>query len=452
VSLLLLPRALWLRRQLRRRQRWPRERVLAYQARALAALRTFAVERSRFYARRYSGLRDRPLDELPMVTKRDLLEHFDEVVTVPGLRRADVEAALPALAGDALLNGRYRITTTSGTTGARGLFVQGPAEWAHVIASYARANEWAGIAAGLTRRVKLAVVASRAAWHQSARVGASVAGRWVDALRLDAAEDALPDVVARLNAFGPENLTAYASMADLLAQEQLEGRLRIRPRAVMVSSEVLTAAARRRIAEAWGAEPYEVYAATETAGIAAECERHEGMHLFEDLVITEVVDDRNRPVPPGEFGAKILVTVLFSRTQPLIRYELSDSVRLTERRCSCGRPFRLVEAVQGRQEDTLRFDGGARGPATVHPNVLHRALEAMPVRAWQVRQREDGLEVLVVDPAPGFDASRVERAVGAELARVGVDPVPRVSLKQVAHIPRGAAGKAPLIVALRRPR
>ena len=55
------------------------------------------------------------------------------------------------------------------------------------------------------------------------------------------------------------------------------------------------------------------------------------MHLFEDLVITEVVDADNRPVPPGQYGAKVLVTVLFSRTLPLIRYEMSDSLQLARR-------------------------------------------------------------------------------------------------------------------------
>ena len=55
------------------------------------------------------------------------------------------------------------------------------------------------------------------------------------------------------------------------------------------------------------------------------------MHLFEDLVITEVVDADNQPVPPGEYGAKVLVTVLFSRTLPLIRYEMSDSLQVGDR-------------------------------------------------------------------------------------------------------------------------
>jgi phenylacetate-coenzyme A ligase PaaK-like adenylate-forming protein len=87
----------------------------------------------------------------------------------------------------------------------------------------------------------------------------------------------------------------------------------------MCASEVLTEEAAARIERAWGPRPFNVYAATETAGIGSECALHR-MHLYEDLVITEVVDEMNRPVPPGSLGAKLLVSVLWSRTQPLIRY------------------------------------------------------------------------------------------------------------------------------------
>ena len=79
----------------------------------------------------------------------------------------------------------------------------------------------------------------------------------------------IEEIVAGLNEWRPENLICYASMGRVLAEEQLAGRLRISPRAVMCSSEVLTDEARRRIRLAFGAEPFNVYAATEPAGIAA---------------------------------------------------------------------------------------------------------------------------------------------------------------------------------------
>jgi len=81
-----------------------------------------------------------------------------------------------------------------------------------------------------------------------------------------------------------------------------------------------------------------------------------GLHLFEDLAVTEVVDGDNQPVPPGVPGEKVLVTVLFGRTQPLIRYEMSDSITSSDRvHCPCGRPYPLIEGVQGRVEEALEI-------------------------------------------------------------------------------------------------
>jgi phenylacetate-coenzyme A ligase PaaK-like adenylate-forming protein len=132
--------------------------------------------------------------------------------------------------------------------------------------------------------------------------------------------------------------------------------LMIMPRFVFSASEVLTDSTRKLATKAWGRSPHNVYAATETSGIAAECGEHTGMHLFEDLVITEVVGADNQPVPPGKYGAKVLVTVLFSRTVPLIRYEMSDSLQLGgNHHCPCGRPYALITGIQGREQELLTF-------------------------------------------------------------------------------------------------
>ena len=63
--------------------------------------------------------------------------------------------------------------------------------------------------------------------------------------------------------------------------------------------------------------------------LACDCDRHAGMHVFEDLVHVEVVDDDGRAVPDGTPGSRILVTNLVNRTQPLIRFELTDLVTVS---------------------------------------------------------------------------------------------------------------------------
>ena len=240
---------------------------------------------------------------------------------------------------------------------------------------------------------------------------------------------------------------AYASMIRLLAEEQLIGRLGIYPEFVFSASEVLTDRARRHAETAWGKKPFDVYAATEPAGIASECDLHRGMHLFEDLVITEVVDEDNRPVAPGVYGEKVLVTVLFSRTLPLIRYEMSDSVRLdTSPYCLCGRPFALIDGVQGRVEDVLHFPAASGGQVTVQPALFHRVMDAVPAGGWQVVQEPEGLTVLLSGVQKGYVDDVLADSLRRELAAQGAI-VPSVKVKQVPAIPRTGAGKAPLIKA-----
>jgi len=278
----------------------------------------------------------------------------------------------------------------------------------------------------------------------SAQVGATVQSWWMTALRL-AASAPLAEIVQRLNAWQPQMLVAYASMARILAKEQLGGRLRITPQLVFTSSEVLPQSTRQRVAAAWGQEPFNQYAATETAGIAAEHRDCHNMHLFEDLAIVEVVDTDNRPVLAGVYGDKVLITTLWSRTQPLIRYELGDCIRLAVEPCSCGRHFRVVDGIQGRVEDVLQLADATGHSVTIHPNVFHEVMDTFPTSGWQVRQEPDGLTVLV-NGSDTLDEAALRGALRQALAAQGAI-VAQITVQRVAAIPKTAAGKAPLIKA-----
>jgi len=414
---------------------WAREAILAYQSRKVAELRSFAVARSPFYADLHRGLEDAPLERLPTVTKATLMERFDDVVTDRSLRLADVERYLETATATDRFADRYRVAATGGTTGRRGVFLADAHEWIAVLASYSRAYAWAGLSPGLTDRPRMAVVSSLNPTHQSSIVGATVASRFMPTLRLDAITPMM-DIVSALNQFRPDALVGYASILRELAQEQAAGRLLVQPRAVMSASEVLTDDARATIQAAFGVRLTNVYAATETAGIASEC-RSGHLHRYEDLVIAEIVDEDNRPVLDGAMGAKLLVTVLFSRTQPLIRYELCDRVA-AERGSRDDLPYAVLAGIEGREEDILTLGG-----VSVHPNVFHSALERLPVAGWQVIDEDGSLRVLLAGAA-SVDAEAIADAVRRALARAGAHDVP-VAVDMVESLPRTALGKAPLV-------
>lgn len=447
MNLSLIARMLGYRARLRRHESWTRSTLETHQQRALAELRTFAVERSPFYRRFHRGLEARRLDELPVLTKAQLMDSFDEIVTDRGLRLTEIESYLRALQGDELFHGRYWVSATSGSSGRRSIIPNDLVEWATIIASYGRANEWSGIRISPFRHTRMAVVSSRTPFHQSLRVGRSIESPFIQTLRLDASQP-LSEIAGALDEFKPEVLVAYASMIRILAEEQVAGRLHIAPRGVNCSSEVLTEEARERATQAWGVPPFNVYAATETGGIAAECEQHRGMHLFEDLVISEVVDDDYRPVPAGVTGSRLLVTVLFSRTLPLIRYELTDRVRLATEQCPCGRPFRLLAEIEGRTDDLMDLPAIGGGTVRLHPNVFHGALDLLHASGWQVRQENDGIRIVIQASEAAIDRPAIESSIAHAIEAAGAVPG-RVHVEEVREIPAGASGKRPLVVALK---
>jgi phenylacetate-CoA ligase len=325
-------------------EQWTRELLEDYQARALQDCCEYAYAHSPFYQRFHRGLADRPLQELPVLTKAMLMEHFDDVVTDRTLHLQDIQDYLAHPGGQERFLNRYRVMVTSGSTGQPGVFLRGPAEGAVVSVGLSRFPTWAGVTPGC----RVALIGSTAPEHMSSHLPIAVNGQLLPRLHLSAS-DPVEMLVRQLNDWQPDMVAGYPSLMRVLAEEQRQGRLHIAPRFLVSVSETLTDDTRRRLEQTWHTRLFNMYATTEGGIMAMECQEHRGLHLFEDLVIVEVVDAHNRPVPPGVYGEKVLLTVLFSRTQPLIRYEVTDRVSLSSRaHCLCGRPFALLEGIEGR--------------------------------------------------------------------------------------------------------
>lgn len=435
--------------RLRQHASWTRAQLEAHQAHALRHLRDYAYAHSPFYRRFHQGLFDRPLAELPVLTKTLVMENFDELVTNRAIALETVRTfAVAASQEDQRYLDHYRVLATSGSSGQPGFFLFNPTEWNTMVASFLRGQMVSGLALNLRQRYKVASIASALPWHISAQVGAAATTWWTPALRLPASAP-LPNLVQQLNAWQPDILFAYASVARALAKEQAAGRLHIQPRKVFTSAELLTAETRRHIQFAWGAEPFNQYGATETASIAAEYAPCRHLHVFEDLLIIEVVDEHHRPVPAGTYGASLLVTTLFSRTQPLIRYELNDSVRLATTPCLSGLPFGVLESLQGRLEDRLLMPAQAGGRVVVDPLVFDRVMDVLPVSGWQIVQgAADGLLVLISGACETLVDAQLVENLRATLVAHGVQ-APTIKVQRVAQIPKAASGKAPLIKAYR---
>jgi len=435
---LVILKTFWRMRELLKHDRRPLEETLAARDSAVTRLIQFARASSPFYAEFHQGLEGAPLAELPVLTKATMMEQFDNLVTDRRIRLTDLERHLEQLPAQPLFLGNYRVCSTSGSTGRRGFFVFDRDEWVTAIASFRRSATWCGLDRHLLF-APLAVVASTVPWHMTAQARTSLRLPWVRIERFGATEP-LETLTQRLNDFRPRLVTTYPSVGRALAKEQLEGRLAIEPRIVFTGSEVLTPAVRSLMEQAWGRGcVFDHYGATETGSIAAECSKHR-LHLTEDLLVVEAVDRQNRPVPPGVASDKLLVTVLFRRTQPLIRYEISDRLVFAKDGCDCGLPWRVLERVEGRDEEMLRLPATGGGTREVHPVVFEGILDNLPTSGWQVTSSGNDVTVLLAGAA-GVDTDVIRDRIQGELEKRGVSP-DLVTVRKVAELSRTATGKA----------
>ncbi|MBD9450376.1 phenylacetate--CoA ligase family protein [Rhizobium sp. RHZ02] len=429
------------------RNEWSRDKLRAFQRERLQSILRHAVQASPYYRETLGDLvaRRTAFGEYPILTKRALMQNFDRIVTDPRLSRGAVDDHLSGEHPGAAMFGEYRVAATGGTSGERGFAVFDQEGWLSAIANTLRFQKMVGIDEDTN---SMGIFASSPV-HISHRIGAEIRALRPSAPRLNVLMP-LSEVVSGLNTYQPQVISTYPSYVKVLANEQLAGRLHIKPRLIRTSAETLTEDVRRLAAKAWGAVIANSYTCTEAGAMGHECELANGLHLAEDAFVFEVVDANGRPVPNGTRGAKLLVTSLTNRVLPLVRYEISDVVTLATEPCRCGLPFWRIASIDGRAEEMLRFGSVDGGMVEVHAHRLRSPLTATPgVRQYQFAQLPDGLEItisLFPETDPDVVGESIRRSVDAELAKVGAR-AGKLLIRTVDVIMRSGAGaKEKLVV------
>ncbi len=294
------------------RDRWPRERILAHQQQGLRRAsrlrgRRLALLPGGARARTQGGTRSLS-SELPVLSKETLVDQFDRIVTEPDVKLAALEAA-PAQGPDpeGLYAGRFRAFSTSGTSGLRALIVYREDEFRFWVA--ARSGSSPG--SGSRRRPdwRRSAPRARSTSRGSCSPPSARAARGRHASRCSTPLDEL--VAAPLNDYRPEAVVGYASIAALLAQEQLEGRLRIAPRDRRGQQRGADRRGPGWIRERLGSRPDGGLRLDEKFCISPRARR-----LIPACTSTKIwrssrwSTSTDRPVPPGRPGYKVLVTNL----------------------------------------------------------------------------------------------------------------------------------------------
>ena len=216
-----------------------------------------------------------------------------------------------------------------------------------------------------------------------------------------------------INKIKPDFIFSYPSVLRNISILVRENRLKLaKPKLIVTVGETMDPPTRKMIEETFECEILDAYGSTEVGLIGVECHRHSGIHLAPWKVIVEIVDENGMPVPPGVPG-RVLVTDLFSRATPIIRYSgLGDIATLKKGYCSCGAKTPVLERVEGRFVDSIILPNRK----IIHPFSLTLALQDIPfVNKFQIRQEKiDKIDILIVKEK-NVDAKKASFAKGSPL-------------------------------------
>ena len=352
-----------------------------------------------------------------------------------------------------LFDDRYIVAMTSGTTGAMGIFLHDLPSWAltrGVTFSRIFRDNWNPADAfrfmGYLRYRMSFVVASGG--HYMTFLLASRLPKAAK-VKFDAnvfsVEQPIAELVRRLNAHAPHLLHSYPTVLELLCFEQREGRLRIQPELITTGSEPLTASCRDAVQSAFPqARLVETYASTECVSMATSC-RFGNLHVNEDACILEPVNADGQPVELDVLGDHVWVTNLLNTAQPILRYELSDRVRLLSAPCSCGSPFRRIE-VQGRSDDTFYLTDGEGNLQSHSPIPLELLFLRIPglVQYQLIHELQNELLVRYVTESAVASTqvhAVLQRQLESYLTEHGLAGTVQVRFDEVDQISRGATSK-----------
>jgi len=382
----------------------------------------------------------------------DSLASLQDLARVPFTVKDDLRAAYPYGLFAVPLRDIVRVHSSSGTTGQ--ITVVGYTQtdidnWADLMArTYASAGVTADDVVQVTYGYGL-FTGGLGAHYGSERLGA---------LTVPVSGGNTRRQVQILQDFGVTALACTPSYALLIAETALEMGVDVRDlplRIGVFGAEPWSENMRRQIEEAMGIRAIDIYGLSEVMGpgVASECIHQDGLHVFEDHFLIEILDrDTLQPVPDGEYG-EVVFTTLTKQGIPVVRYRTRDISRIIPGTCACGRTFRRMERITGRTDDMLIIRG-----VNVFPSQIEQVLAGVRGVAphYQLVLSKKGsldhVQVQVeVAPDFGFDEVReLERLQRTVKGQIESALAVSIEVKLVEHksIAR-SEGKAKRVVDLR---
>jgi phenylacetate-CoA ligase len=240
-----------------------------------------------------------------------------------------------------------------------------------------------------------------------------------------------------INKKKPQLIIGYPSSLEYFSKYIIKKGIQVyKPRGVITGGESLHDYQRNTIQTAFKSMVLNRYGCRDVGHIANECEKQNGLHISMDHVIVEVVNKKGDICKPGEIG-EVVVTDLDNFAFPFIRYKIGDIAIQSNKTCSCGRGFSLLEKVEGRSFDLIIGTNGNRVPGTYFTLLTRNRLKN--IIQFQIIQKEISTILLNIIVNKGF--GKKEEKIIDDLFKEKLGQDTQIQIEIVDSIPTTKSGK-----------
>ena len=402
--------------RLKKNMKLSAEKMRSLQNGKLRKLLRFAWEHSSYYRAVFerAGITEEQLDTLPLscfptIDKQALLEHFDELVTVPDLKQENLREFDAREAADRKpYQGKYHVVHSSGSTGKPGYFVYDEDAWSQMLLGIIRAALWGmsmpQILGLLMKRPRIVYIAATDGRYGGAMaVGDGIDGVGAKQMYLDI-KTLVAEWIRQIREFQPNIVIGYPSAIKILAQLMENGEVSLDAERVISCGEPLGTNLRTYLEKIFRTQVVNFYGSSESLALGVETNPKDGMLLFDDMNVIEV-----------ENGVMYL-TCLYNYAQPLIRYRLSD--RLTLKAPEGGElPFTRAVGLLGRNEDVLWFEDGRGNREFLHPLAIEGfCIEGL--KDYQFRQTTKDTFEMFAETEHGASKERIRQEMLQQMREI----------------------------------
>lgn len=373
--------------------------IKAFQEDKLRSLVSYLNERSPFYKKLFyergmdtasiKSLED--LVRIPVTTKDDLQKHNWDFLCVP---KQDIA----------------EYTSTSGTLGKPVTVALTKNDLDRLAYNEAISFANAGCTSDDIFQMMLTLdrqfMAGIAYYSGIQKMGAGVVrvGPGLPAMQLESIERFKPTVLIAVPSFLVK-LVEYAEQRGILMGDTSVKRIVCIGESVRTPDFQLNALG-KRITKHWNVSLVSTYASTEMQTAFTECEEGKGGHLHPELLIVELLDEKNQPVPEGEVG-EVTITTLGVEGMPLLRYKTGDISIAHRNTCSCGRHTLRLGPVMGRKQQMIKLKGTTLYPPGIFEIIQNvNGITDFVVEAYTSPLGVDELRLILLDSADQYSVEK----------------------------------------------